>query len=388
MGFFDFFKKKKPEVKVTFTTREYTQGELSQQREQEVGEIKKLACESIPDENGLRPHEIFMLSYAERYKTGENNFPMFWQYSFGVDDPQGLLTMLYNRGFIRIATAKESVEKLKVAELKELLSEFGISAKGKKADLILAIQENISEEELSEKIPVRFYIITETGEHELNSNEYVTYFGGSCKYGLTVWDMNKMIQGYPPKLYRDKIWANFNRILHDSAKLLQKDGDIYSFYLRNISVEYEMCDFLIEENRHIEDALRIWAEAAYYDIMVSAVKNYKMGLDTKKKIPYTNVSGFSETLNLVYKAKQVRTIQQNMDISNDELFQKLVSYFLKCPKIQYELIKQYNITKLKLPIQDIAGLVVATASESHDIANKIYDDIEKQIKNDRTSIFK
>lgn len=388
MGLFDFLKKKEPKAIVTIFTHEYTPRELQQQQETEVREIKELARKSIPSINGLRPHEIFMLSYAPYYKTEGNSFPQFWHYDFGVDDPQAILDMLLEHGFIRIATAKESVEKLKVAELKEILSEHGIKATGKKSDLVLSVQENISEEDLAQKIPVRRYALTELGEQELNENEYVTYFGGSNKYGLTVWDMNLLIQNYPHKLFRDKIWAHLNQRLHESAIELQKSGDIYSHYLQEIAIHYEMSNFLIEENKHLEDALKLWAEAVYYDIMISAVERYKMGLDTKKRIPYTNISGFKEIIGLSYKVKSIRSICERLNFSDDELFQILIVYFLEFPQIRYDLIKRYNITKLNLPIQDIAGLIVAELNENADVLNKVYEDIERQIKNDKTPIFR
>ena len=123
MGFFDFLKKKEPKVTVTVSAKENTFGELQQQKEIAIVETKELACKAFPSKNGLRPHEIFMLSYAPHYNTEGNSFPQFWHYDFGVDNPQAILNMLLERGFIRIATAKESVEKLKVPELKEILSE-------------------------------------------------------------------------------------------------------------------------------------------------------------------------------------------------------------------------------------------------------------------------
>lgn len=386
MGLFDFLKKKEPKVTVEISTHEYTPKELQQQQENEVREIKELARKSIPSINGLRPHEIFMLSYAPYYKTEGNSFPKFWHYDFGVDDPQALLDMLLEHGFIRIATAKESIEKLKIAELKEILSEHGIKATGKKADLVLSVQENISEEDLSQKIPVRRYALTELGEQELKENEYVTYFGGSNKYGMTVWDMNLLIQNYPHKLFRDKIWAHLNQRLHESAIEFQKSGDMYSNYLKETAIHYEMSSFLIEENKHLEDALKLWAEAVYYDIMISAVESYKMSLDIKKRIPYTNISGFKEIIDLPYKVKSIRSIRERLNFSDDELFQKLISYFLEFPQIRYDLIKRYNITKLNFPIQDIAGLIVAELNENADVANKVYEDIERQIKNDKTPI--
>lgn len=260
MGLFDFFKKKetqKPKITVTFSAHEYTPDELRQQQEDKVLEIKRLARNSIPSKNGLRPHEIAMLSHATHYKTSGNDFPRYWHFDYGIDDPQAVLDMLLDRGFIRAETAKESIEKLKVPELKNILLEFGVVAKGKKADLMEAVSENISEEDLARKIPIRRYAVTELGEEELKENEYVTYFGGSDKYGLTVWDMNKMLQNYPNKLYRDKVWGELNR------QLMENTGSRQFGLYRN--TKYDMYKFLLEENRY-DDAFFHLAEAFFYDM--------------------------------------------------------------------------------------------------------------------------
>ena len=137
MGLFDFFTKK-PQWKITFEAHEPSPQELAEQRQSElhnrVIEIRKLIKNSIPSKNGLRPHEIFMLSYAPFYTTDKTDFPQFWYYDFAIDNPRKLLDILLKGGFIREATAKESVEKLKVAELKKILIEQGIKATGKKDD--------------------------------------------------------------------------------------------------------------------------------------------------------------------------------------------------------------------------------------------------------------
>ena len=200
--------------------------------------------------------------------------------------------------------------------------------------------------------------------------------------------MNLLIQNYPNKLFRDKIWSNFNQQLHEYEIKLQNSGDIYSYYIQETAIHYEMCSFLIEENKHLEDALKLWAEAAYYDIMISAVERYKMSLDIKKRIPYTDISRFNELINLSFKVKALRSIRESLNFSDDDLFQKLISYFSELPQIRYDLINQYNITKLNLQIQDIAGLIVAEVNENTEIANEVYEDIEGQIKNDNTPIFK
>lgn len=407
MGLFDFFKKKEPKVSITFSSHEYTPQELQQQQEDKVSKIKNLARNSTPSENGLHPHEIAILSHATHYKTLGNDFPRYWYFDYGIDDPQQVLNMLLDRGFIRAATAKESAEKLKVSELKDILSEFGVAAKGKKADLVEAVQENIEEDDLARKIPVRRYALTELGEQELKENKYVTYFGSSSKYGLTVWDMNKMIQNYPHNLFRDRIWAHLNQQVYESTKTLKKDGDMYSFYLREISVRYEMCDFLIEEDKHLLDALGAWTRALYYDLMVASPARFKMILDLEKckgesamrrigdkktgeniLIEDNSPPQFKEQLSLSLKVKSVQILQERLALSSEQFFQTLIGFLAECQAVNYELMRSRNITRLNLPCEDIVVLVVAEANGNKEAADTVYRNIERQIKQDKTPVWR
>lgn len=416
MGLFDFLTRKKDGVNniaaqrnksnlgnvnihTSFSMQDHSISDLELQRNQKVNEIRKLAKHSFPSKNGLRPHEIAMLASAHKYKESENTFPQYWHYEYGIDDPQQILNMLLDRGFVRIATAKESIEILKVPELKQILEEAGITPKGKKSDLIQKICECVSEEDLCRKIPIRKYVLTELGNEEIKENEYVTYFGKSTKYGLNVWDMNRMIQDYPKNLFRDRIWAHLNQQIWESANALQTDGNIYNFYCREISLRYEMCDFLIEENRNTSDALNFWLIAFYYDLMLKAVERFQMELHLEKfrdghamkriKDPNTGESvlvkddckpQFKEGLGISYKINSFKTIQTVLDLSDDQIFQSLLKCLEKIDSIKYEMMRTIDIVKLELSNEEIATLIISEANGNEKSADKIYKNIERQIK--------
>ncbi len=401
MGLFDLFKKKgtHQNVTVSMSVHEYTPEELSDQREQEVSEIRQLAKESIPSKNGLRPHEIAMLAAAPKYKKAENNFPRYWYYSYGIDDPQKMLNMLFDRGFIRQAKAMEHICKLTVPELKKILSEAGIKVSGKKADLVSAIQENISEESLGEKVPIRKYVLTELGEQEIKENEYVTYFGASSRYGITVWDMNKMIQGYPLNLFRDKIWASLNERLQNIATRLVNSGNLISYYSEYSSINYEMCSFLLEENNHIEDALSSWAHGFYYDFLVLSPMSFREAIDLERFLDSPKMKrirkqeagqselvednsspSFRDSLSIDFKIRDVCDIKNKLSLSDEDLFQRLVSLFQKCSPVNYSLIKNEDIPEINASVEDIAGVVVAETDGSKTVSDTVYKNIEAQIK--------
>ena len=256
------------------------------------------------------------------------------------------------------------------------------------------------------KIPVRRYALTALGEQELSENEYVTYFGHSIKYGLNVWDMNRMLEAYPHKLYRDKIWAHLNQQVQESVQTLQRDRDLYSFYCREVSANYEMCNFLLEEKKSPLDALRLWSVGFHYDILIKSAFEFKLLLDTRKfndgptmkrmRGPNTGESvlvednsppQFRDSLFLEYKLGTVKDIQEQLGFTDEEFFQQLVQFFKECQAIDYEHLNR-NITKLNLSFEDMAGLVVSEASENKNVTDKIYKNIEAQIKKDKTPVFK
>ena len=181
MGIFSFFKPKQKTVDnktgciVSISVHEPTQEDIRKQQYDHVHEVKELQKNSFPSQNGLLPHEILMLSYAHKYFVGQTDFQQFWYYKYAVDNPGRLLESLKERGFIREATAKESLSILTVPELKAIIADENLKATGKKAELISFISENISENVLEKKVVSRNHVLTDLGNAELQENQYVLY---------------------------------------------------------------------------------------------------------------------------------------------------------------------------------------------------------------------
>lgn len=377
MGLFGFLKANKVKAKVTFSSHDYSPQELQQQQIERASEIRDLIKKSRPSKNGLHPHEIAMLGSAERYKTAGNDFPRYWWYTYAIDAPQKILDMLLKRGFIRQATAKESAEHFKVAELKELLLSFGLETKGKKADLFNRVQEKISEEDLDSKIPIRHYKLTNLGEQELKENEYVAYFGGKIKYGMTVWDMNKAIQDYPHHLFRDLIWRRMNESVNNAMKVLSETGNYYSYYKHEVYIRADMCQFLMEENRHPKDAVRLLAISTYYDVMVVAPFSFYTSLKYRGRNETPPI--FREHTHLDYNAKLFSKLQSTLNFSDTEFIDLLVEFFSSLT-VRYSMLKEWKIYPINIPVLELARLVVAEMNGEETTAATTYQRIEKYIK--------
>ncbi len=261
---------------ISISVHEPTPEELRQQQYDTVREIKKLRDASFPSKNGLRPHEILMLSYAPKFHVGQKNFQQFWYYKYAVSNPNELLESLVSKGFIRKCSAVESLGNLKVPELKAILSESGLKATGKKPDLILRITNEVAPDAIERNVNCRNYALTELGKTELQENEYVIYMHGYRYSNISVWTINKAMQGYPARLWRDRIWAELNRLQLEAFRDIDRGN--YSPY---VSIRYQQADFLIEEKRY-GDAITIILDALDKSLNYIAAKRFELEIEFRK----------------------------------------------------------------------------------------------------------
>lgn len=161
---------------------------------------------SYPSKNGLYVAEILLLEYCSygTYPHPKNGYPGFWWFEYGIRDVGAALKSLEDRGFIRYATASESLPKLTVAQLKDLLDKCSLPSSGKKAELIACVQNGIQEETLTRFITERKYALTEYGTAELAENQYIPYMHKHPKkttddprFGpvFNVWEINRILKG-------------------------------------------------------------------------------------------------------------------------------------------------------------------------------------------------
>lgn len=198
-----------------------------------------------------------MLSYAHAYKVSTNEFQGFWHYLYSVTDPKSILVSLCERGFLAIGSLKATIERLKVVELKEELQAVNAKISGRKAELIERLMEVGDTHILEQKYPDRYYSLTEKGKKELDENEYVVYLH-RLKY-MSIWDMNYLLHNDNPSHlgYRDIVWREFNMRCGEHFQ-----AGNFGLY-RNTRLN--MCQFLMEENRH-KAAFAMLCEVVAYDL--------------------------------------------------------------------------------------------------------------------------
>ncbi len=78
-----------------------------------------------------------------------------------------ILPEFLNSGLLRISTGTENVSRATVPELKELLKQRGLSAAGKKSELVRRVCDNFSEQELNSRFTQSFYLLTDEGKNAI-----------------------------------------------------------------------------------------------------------------------------------------------------------------------------------------------------------------------------
>lgn len=148
VGIFDLFRNKnngksQKAVALSSSVKVKTASPIIGKDEDNVISAERRIRTAYPSKNGLYPHELLVLFYADSFYVGQKDFQAFWWYQYGVKSVPEILSSLLARGFIEIGTAVDSLQKQKVADIKALLHEFSLPVTGKKADLIDRVVTNI-----------------------------------------------------------------------------------------------------------------------------------------------------------------------------------------------------------------------------------------------------
>lgn len=220
MGFFDFLKPKQ-KVNVSITTHEPTKDEIAkqyagyckaqtekrhaEQEERANDNFLALSADDLADKNGLKPTEILMLSYLEKYSSGKP-VAKFWHYDYGVDDVWPIIKKLESMGF---------------------------AENGK---------------------------LTDKGKAELNDNEYVYFYHRKsyAHWAFTLPEFCRAVNDRKDIPYRDLIWGQYNKLYMEAFSSPKRCRDL----------RYLMYEFLADENKY-KNAFSMLLEVPFYDMNCS-----------------------------------------------------------------------------------------------------------------------
>lgn len=159
-------------------------------------ELLKNIKKSYPSANGLYPHELLMLREAHyyRYPLREKRLPEYWYYQYGIGDVSVYFEKLLQDGFLTVGDVRSSIEHSTLPVIKRVLSDYGLSTKGKKDDLVELLLNNVSHDILNSLFPEKYLELTEYGRKELNDNPYILIKDSD---GTSIWTLNRLAHAFP-----------------------------------------------------------------------------------------------------------------------------------------------------------------------------------------------
>lgn len=217
MGLFDFLKKRNNQNKQVSKSNNKKDlnissmisiktGIINNPPEPDVIPVEKIIKGMKPNEVGLYPHEVLLLSYAPKYYLEGNSYPGFWWYKYGVKDVDKCLISLKDRGFLQIGSLQSAIEKETAAVLKDVLKDNRLKVSGKKAELVQRLIDEVSQEKLNAIFTKRTYDLTDAGNEILKKEDYIPYIHRHGIEDLDIWSLSEKVKNRKPGLsFRDVI---------------------------------------------------------------------------------------------------------------------------------------------------------------------------------------
>ena len=294
---------------------------------------------SVPSRNGLFVAEILLLEYCKKgaYPKSDKKYPSFWWYEYGIKDVDHMLQSLEKRGYLRWAAPSETLHTLKLDQLKKIISDNGMTAKGNKANLISFIEANLSMDKVSMSVTLpQIYILTEKGITETEENGYVLYMHNHARktiddvhysQNFNVWSVNRLF-----KSQNVSDWKSIVGTIEKSyfgtdivnSKPDEKKTD-------NVNITAEMRAFLKQNQVKINSGIRTSGDG--YDEEIKGIDLRKAGRDREAIIQFYIAIGkrfyapglYRETCILLRKYKmyeeELAVIQsaENLHVASEEL---------------------------------------------------------------------
>lgn len=183
--------------------------------------------------------------------NSNDDYARYFNYELGVRDPIQYHKRVIEDGLLVEAAPDVALGKLKVEQLKSILSNAGLPSKGKKADLISQIIDNVDVASLN--LP-KYYVPSEKGIEHLKRYEYVFRLKD---YGISWEEYDEYKKTCADYLKpNDIIWQILNRKF-DDCNIVERYG-----LARNEL--FHMAKLLEYEGKRV-DALYRYTLVLYYD---------------------------------------------------------------------------------------------------------------------------
>jgi len=370
MGLFDFLKKRNKqnnEPSKSMSKKDFNISSMisikteiiNNPPEPDVIPVDKIIKGMKPNEVGLYPHEVLLLSYAPKYYLEGNSYPGFWWYKYGVKDVDKCLITLKDRGFLQIGSLRSAIEKETAAVLKDVLKDNRLKVSGKKAELVQRLLDEVSEEKLNTIFTKRTYDLTDAGNEILKKEDYIPYIHRHGIEDLDIWSLSEKVKSRKAELsFRDVIWGYLN----ERSMIHIKNSD-FGLY-RNC--RFSMSEFVKEEGK-LDNAFALLSEVIRYDLsgLSNGFSMQFMDIYADGYFPYKN--------SIVTMApgitSRVVDYQEKKGLSDDELKSKLLE----------------EMNRIQLPFslfaaEECADIVLMEIHKDEEGLEKLYNKAKRRFK--------
>lgn len=235
MGLFDKLTKKLEQLTAKNTNEKYNDYKysISINQSPEISQVHTFKKRHILDE-GITIPQLILLWWSDGRLV--NSFSSFFQYDYHIEGSKEI-KKLFELGYIREATPTESINKLKVPELKQILRDNSLPVSGNKPFLIERILENIQEDIFETYQKEKFYKVTESGKYLLEKYQNIIWGHENKIYGIIdAFTFEKHLTVDPSEYsitilettflnsVREKDYYKINNLLLEISNL--KNGDI------------------------------------------------------------------------------------------------------------------------------------------------------------------
>lgn len=180
-----------------------------------------------------------------------DDYPRYFSYTYNVSDPKKYHKKVIADGYLTEAPARSSLERLKVDQLKEILTNAGLPVKGKKDDLVSRIVEEVPLETLKLE---PYYIPSEKGLEHLKQYGYVFELK---EYGISLEEYADFKKNRPAYLKpNDVMWQLLGARTNEKVMLGHYASVRFDFY--------NMGKLLEKESKFV-DALYYYIVSLYYE---------------------------------------------------------------------------------------------------------------------------
>lgn len=324
----------------------------------DIVHVKKTIKHMKPNEAGLYPHEILLLSYAPTYYLGKNSFPKFWWYKYGIKDVDKWLKSLKKRGFLKTGSIESTIRNETTDDLKEVLSANKLKVTGSKAELVKRLLEEVPEEKLNNLFRDRTYELTELGEEVLSAEEHIPYIHRLNIVDLDIWSLNEKVKENPRYYFKDIIWENMNK----KSLKYYKHSDFVMY--RNCRLS--MAEFLEDEGKddtalmYLAEVVRLDLSGLFDGFSMGDLEDYADSYFPYGKSTATIASGVTEKIN---------KYQEEKDMSDDELKDMLI-----------ELMNHLQLPFSLFTVEESADIVIMEIHGEREELKEIYQLIKERFE--------